>query len=173
MYKRILVVVGDDATSAQATSTSIEMAKAHGTDILFFYVLPCYVITVGGEERMALATLTKSDFERQAASFAKRKLASASALAEQEGVFSLRATGQDSDAAKCVAEAAISRHCQLIVVATERRNAVMRMIFGSIVPRLLTLATVPVLVFSTPADTPHGARKVADAKRKGVVRRHS
>lgn len=167
MYKRILIVVGDDPASAQATETGIEIAKAVDADILFFYVLPPYEIVLGGEERMALANISDEDFLRQAASFAKQKLASASELAEREGVHSLRATGLDTDAAQCVAHAAESRHCQMIVVATERRNAVMRMITGSIVPRLLTVATVPVLVCSAAG---HRSRKNVEAKKRSDSR---
>lgn len=152
MYKRILVVLGDDPASAQASSTGIEMAKAHHADILFFYVMPRYEVLLAGEDRMALASASESDFQQQATQFAKQKLACAAELAEREGIFSLGATGQDADAAMCVALAAQNRHCQLIVVATERKNAVMRMISGSIVPRLLTVATVPVLVCSTVCD---------------------
>ena len=37
-------------------------------------------------------------------------------------------------------------HCDLIVVATEGRNAVMRILLGSVLPGLITAATVPVLV---------------------------
>ncbi len=167
MSKRILIVVDDDPASALATETGIDLAKAIDADILFFYVLPPYEIVLGGEERMASTNISEDDFQRQAASFAKQKLTSASELAEREGVHSLRATGLDSDAAKCVAHAAESRHCQMIVVATERRNAVMRMITGSIVPRLLTVATVPVLVCS-PAG--HKPRKNSDSKKRTVSR---
>lgn len=162
MYTRILVVVGDDPAAAQATVTGIEIAKAHKAEILFFYVLPPYDIVLGGEDRMALANYSMNDFQREATSFAERKLKSASELAEREGVQSLRATGLEPDAAMCVAQAAESRQCQMIVVATERKNAVMRMISGSIVPRLLTLATVPVLVCSTEGQVTHGPRAVTN-----------
>ena len=170
MYKRILVVVGNDAASAQATLTGIEMAKAQAADIVFFYVLPPYDIVLGGEDRMALVNFSENDFHREAASFAERKLTSASELAEREGVHSFRATGSESDAALCVAHAAEKHQCQMIVVATERKNAVMRMISGSIVPRLLTVATVPVLVCSTEGHTTHDPRKQAEPREKSVTR---
>lgn len=166
MYKRILIVVGDDAASAQATTTGIDMAKAHSADIVFFYVLPPYDIVLGGEDRMALANFSENDFRREAASFAERKLVSASELAEREGIQSIRATGLEPDAALCVAHAAESHHCQMIVVATERKNALMRMVSGSIVPRLLTVSTVPVLVCSTAGSTMRNPRKQKDPKER-------
>lgn len=163
MYKRILVVVGDDLASEQATATGIEIAKAHSAEILFFYVLPPYDIVLGGEDRLALANYSVNDFQREATSFAERKLMAATELAERQGVHSLRATGLEADVALCVANAAESRQCQMIVVATERKNAVMRMISGSIVPRLLTVATVPVLVCSTEGQTTHAPNSAAQA----------
>ena len=61
MYKRILVVVGDDLASEQATATGIEIAKAHSAEILVFYVLPPYDIVLGGEVGLALANYSVND----------------------------------------------------------------------------------------------------------------
>ena len=48
--------------------------------------------------------------------------------------------------AHAASQAAVRHHCDLIVVATEGRNAVMRILSGSVLPGLITAATVPVLV---------------------------
>lgn len=157
MHKRILVVVGDDPVSSNATKMGIEMAQAQGADILFFYVLPRLDIIARGEPHV-FVDFPDSDIQRKMASAAQQKLTAASKLAEREGVHSLRATVQHDDAAQCVADAAQSRHCHMIVVATERKNAVMRMVTGSIVPRLLSVATVPVLVCTADSPTPKKTR---------------
>jgi nucleotide-binding universal stress UspA family protein len=152
MDKRILVVVGDDPVSANATKMGIEMAQAQDADILFFYVMPRLDIIARGEPHV-FVDFPDNDIQRKIALVAQQKLTAASKLAEREGVHSLRATGQHDDPAQCVADAAQSRHCHMIVVATERKNAVMRMVTGSIVPRLLSVATVPVLVCTADSRT--------------------
>lgn len=82
----------------------------------------------------------------QSSEAASRALAAASALAERYGIHNHRAMGQGEDEAHCVAEAASKRHCDLIVVGTEERNAVMRLLSGSIVPGLISAAKVPILI---------------------------
>lgn len=45
-----------------------------------------------------------------------------------------------------VSVAAENKHCDLIVVGTEGKNAMLRILNGSIVPKLISVASVPVLV---------------------------
>ena len=69
--------------------------------------------------------------------------------AEVAGVMSNRSMSSGTDDALSIADAAVRHRCDLIVVATEGRNAVMRILTGSVLPGLITAATaatVPVLV---------------------------
>jgi nucleotide-binding universal stress UspA family protein len=131
MYKKILVVVDEREISQSAIDQGIALARVHRADILFFYVLP---------------EGTPEEFQRQSSEQASQRLAAASAQAERAGVHSHRAMGTGTDDAHCVAEAATQRHCDLIVVATEEKNAVVRLLTGSIVPGLISAATVPLLI---------------------------
>lgn len=85
-------------------------------------------------------------FYREARENAERTLSAAIALAEASDVFSIKVIGTAEHAAAYVAEEASRRRCDLIVVATEGRNALMRLLTGSIVPGLITNATMPVMV---------------------------
>ncbi len=58
--------------------------------------------------------------------------------------------GADVDSAHCIANAAGERGCNLIVIGSHARNAVQRLIFGSVVTQLIPLATVSVLVCKPP-----------------------
>lgn len=144
MYKKLLVVVDDRVVTQSAIWQGIELARLHRADIFFFYVLPKYVFS--NSDLLQVGETSPDEFERKAREHAARMLAAASALAEGADVFSQAAVGIGADDAHCVAEAAMHRHCDLIVVGTEGHNAVVRLLTGSIVPGLISVATVPVLV---------------------------
>ena len=144
MYKKILVVVDEREATQSAIHQAIELARIHRAVLLFLYVLPTYVYP--GSDMMPTAELSQDAFAANSSAAASRALAAASALAERLGVHNHRAMGQGEDEAHCVADAAAKRHCDLIVVATEERNAVMRLLSGSIIPGLISAATVPVLI---------------------------
>ncbi|MDZ7936858.1 MAG: universal stress protein [Rhodoferax sp.] len=144
MYKKILVVVDEREVSQSAIGQGIALARVHRADLLFFYVLPRYVFP--SVDMVPVAEVTPDDFQRDSSQHASQRLAAASALAERAGVHSHRAMGSGPDDAHCVAEAATQRHCDLIVVATEEKNAVIRLLTGSIIPGLISAATVPLLI---------------------------
>jgi len=144
VFKKILVVVDDEKASQSAIRHAIEMASVHRADILFFYALPSYVFP--GFDIIPVADLSPDEFHKKANAQAHKMLAAASELAERAGIHSFRSISSDTGDARGVATAARNKHCDLIVVGTESSNAVMRILNGSIVPGLISLATVPVLV---------------------------
>lgn len=144
MYKKILVVVDERKASQTAIRLAIEMASVHRADILFFYVSPHF--TLPGFDIIPVAELSPEEFQKESLAQAHRTMAAASDLAERAGVQSYRSICPDVHDAKNVAKAATKKRCDLIVVGTENSNAVMRILNGSIVPGLISLATVPVLV---------------------------
>lgn len=150
MYQRIMVIVDDTPNADIAIRQGLEMAKAHKSEVLFFYVLPRYVLPM--VDALPVTVQSPEEFQHEANENASRVLHAASASAEAAGVSSHRAMGSGVDDAHCAADAARIRHCDLIVVASERRNAVMRLITGNIIPGLITHAGVPVLVCQGIAD---------------------
>ncbi len=144
MVRKILVVVDDRPVTQSAIDHAIEMAQTHRADIFFFGVLPHY--DYPAVDMLPVADISVEGLQAKAAAEASRLLAAASAWAERCGVHSHRATAMAGDAAHAVADAAIKRHCDLIVVGNEDHNAVVRLLNGSIVPGLISKATVPVLV---------------------------
>lgn len=144
MCKKILVVLDESAASESALRLGIDMAIAHRADLMLFHVLPRFEV-IGLDVPVSLG-VSSQDFERESREKASLLLASASDLAELEGVQSFRAMGYAEDDAKCVADAAVLHRCDMIVVGTEERNALVRLLTGSIVPGLITAASVPVVV---------------------------
>lgn len=157
MYKKLLVLVDDREVTQSAIRQAIEMARVHRADILFFCILPRYVVPTF--DALPAMALSPEEFQSQANDHAHTLLVAASELAEQAGVQSFRAMGSGGDDVQCICDMARNRHCDLIVVATDGDNAVMRILSGSIIPGLITAATVPVLVCRhIDPKTAHGRR---------------
>lgn len=144
MYKRVLAVVDDRSVSESAARQAIEIARVNQAELLLLYILPPPNNAV--MEFPAIVTSLDESIAREARVHASQILSKMSAMAEAGGVHSQRAMGQGQDEAGYVAEVATKRQCDLIVVGADHQNAVMRLIGGSIVPGLITRATVPVLV---------------------------
>jgi nucleotide-binding universal stress UspA family protein len=84
----------------------------------------------------------------------RRALTKARHVAEAAGVMSHSRTARDDDPAKAVLEVAAHRGCDLIVVPSDGRNAVMRLLTGSAIPGLVTTSPLPVLVVPNTAPPP-------------------
>jgi nucleotide-binding universal stress UspA family protein len=144
MVRKILVVVDDRPVTQSAIEQATEMAQVHQADIFFFGVLPHF--DYPAVDMLPIADVPFENLQARSAAEASRLMAAASALAEKCGVHSHRATSVAGDLAHAVADAAVKRHCDLIVVGNEDNNAVLRLLNGSIVPGLISKSTVPVLV---------------------------
>lgn len=157
MVRKFLVVVDDRAVTQSAIDQTIEMAQVQRADIFFFCVLPNFVFPAG--DMLPVVDMAARDFQTKAANEASQLLSAASAWAERCGVHSHRATSTAPNASQAVAEAAAKRHCDLIVVGAEEQNAVVRLLNGSIIPGLISKATVPVLVCKErPLRTKHSGQ---------------
>lgn len=149
MFKKILVLVDDQPASLQAIRQGVELARVNNGEILFFHLLPNFdLLPVAMHDGIAPRP---KDYEQATRSEASALLHRASAMAEAAGVYSARSMGSSGaqTQAMCVAEVADKRRCELIVVGSSSRNALVRLIGGSIIPGLISCAWVPVLVCQT------------------------
>lgn len=144
MFKRILIVVDPRPVARAAITDGVAMARAHGAEALFFTVLPRYSVPVTDAPPFVLES--PQEFQQAAKANADRLLAAAEVQAARAGVKSQVAVGSGEDDARCIVEAARKRRCDLIVVASEGRNALLRLLLGSVIPGLITTSPVPVLV---------------------------
>ena len=153
MFKRILIVVGAGPTSRTAVSAGVALAQVHDAEALFFSVLPRYIVPVADMPMIGMPS--PEEYQRDVTRNAERFLAAATVVADKAGVRSKYAVGAGFDDAECIVEAARKRRCDVIVVASAGRNAVMRLLSGSVIPGLITLSTLPVLVVR---QAPAGAK---------------
>lgn len=144
MHDRILIVVDDASTSEPAVQEGLALARALGAEVVLLGVMPMQGAPVADMPVMGLVGC--ADFEPLARDDAQRRLQAATDAADRAGVRSRSLVGEGLDPVHSIAEAAQSLHCGLIVVGSEGRNAVMRLLTGSVIPGLITHARVPVLV---------------------------
>lgn len=145
MYKRILIVVGDIAAAADASVTEgVALARAHEAEIVFFTAIRNYEMPLADYPAPTLPP--PGEVLRQAVIDAKRAHAAARVVADRAGVRSFSAVAEGHDDGATVAAAGVRLECDLIVAASHRSNAVMRLLRGSLVPGLITRSQVPVLI---------------------------
>ncbi len=144
MYKRILIIVDQRPVTRAAVKEGVALAAAHDAEVLFFHVLPRYTVPMA--DMPPFAAVSPQDFHRSAMTLADKHLSTAQTTADKAGVVSQRATGSGEDDARCIVDAARKRRCDLIVAASEGRNALLRLLTGSVIPGLITSSLVPVLV---------------------------
>lgn len=148
---RVMVVLEDFDRDQTAAREGVELARAHGADVLFVD-LPeptSDALTAG----LHLSAGAGTSVVEQIHLLAQRRQVDAMAIASDSGVsaqFFSVASPHD------LAQAAQSQNCHVIVVAHPGRNAVMRLLSGNIVPMLITEANMPVLVCR-----PHSVDKMA------------
>jgi nucleotide-binding universal stress UspA family protein len=162
MYKRILIVVGVRPVDRVAVKEGVALAKVHGAEVLFFHVLPRYIVPVA--DLTPMVTSGSAEFERDVRANGQRLLAADAVVADKAGVRNVGATGTGADDAECIVEAVRKRRCGLVVAATEGRNALVRLLTGSVIPGLITLCPVPVLVVRKAPARSAGARKAVQPR---------
>jgi nucleotide-binding universal stress UspA family protein len=144
MYQRIMIAVDDNSVARLAMHEGLALARAHGAEVVFLHVLPNYVVPM--DDLPPIVTVGPEQYREAVQRAAARILAAAARRARAVGVPATGAVASGMDAAECIARAAVQRQCQLIVIGSHGRTALQRLILGSVVTRLITLANMPVLV---------------------------
>ncbi len=144
MYQRIMIVVDEGVVAPVATAHGLALAKEHRAKVVFFFALPDPVMPI--TDMPPLVALAPDEFQREVRRAGDRVLSEAEQQAQAAAVPCSIASGVGTDAAECIAKAATEHQCQLVVIGSHGRNALQRLVFGSVVTRLITLSPVPVLV---------------------------
>lgn len=144
MYHRILVIVDTDAANSAAVAQGLALAREHDCELMFLAVVPEIVMPVAD---FPVRTLDVTDvLVREANKKALANLATASQMAYEAGVRNRSRRMDSHEGAAAVLEQARQMKCDLVVVESVGNNSVMRLLAGSLIPGLITLATIPVLV---------------------------
>lgn len=149
MYARILIVVEQREFSRAALHEGLRLAAAHGSEVVLFTMLPSYPMPIG--DVPLYDGVSTREFEQAAKAGAERVLAAAHVAADKAGVVARGSIGRGDDAVKAAVDLIKRRKVDLAIVASEGRNALMRLLTGSIIPGLITQSPVPVLVVKSPS----------------------
>lgn len=150
--RRILVVLEDGEAAGEAQTRALDLARELAAELLFVHVMPPSIFPVVDAAGFAGPADATLDEEVKAQS--RRLLAQAGIAAAKAGLRATTMSLPAGTAAKDLARLAVERACELIVVAHRGRNAVMRLLTGSLVPGVITAAATPVLVCREPERPP-------------------
>lgn len=142
MFKKLLVPTDGSEIAQKAASTAVQLAKSQGADVVGVYVIdPFPYIGIGDASAAGLqAYLSEA---KRVAGQALDALGNACAAA---GVPFVGDTIERNVVYEGVLETAQAEGCDLIVMASHGRQGVKALILGSVAQKVLTHASIPVLI---------------------------
>lgn len=144
MFKRSLIVLEPDSQPDAVIQRGVAMARACLSEVVFY--------TASTRSGQPAADLPDRQMAAQWDSLDDKRLRTerlhrqAQQVAEDLGVMSRSVIASTDDPANGILGAAKTNHCDVIVVACDGGNAVVRLLNGSVIPGLVTASPVPVMV---------------------------
>ena len=142
MYKRILVPTDGSEITAKAVRQAIDLAKLCGAEVL----------TLSAKEPFPYGAISEmqptppQEFFDAQERIADQRIKGVLAAAQQAGVSCKAITVEALHPWEAICEHAGSEGCDLIVMASHGRRGVAALLLGSETQKVLTHATIPVLV---------------------------
>jgi nucleotide-binding universal stress UspA family protein len=142
MFKTILMPTDGSDRALQAARHALELARLCQARLVVLRVREPYPLA-GGVMAGAAGLQSYVAESREAAASA---FASVQALATAAGVAIETRVEEDRPAAEGIVEAAQALAADLIVIGSHGRSGMARLLLGSVASKVITLASVPVLV---------------------------
>jgi nucleotide-binding universal stress UspA family protein len=149
MFRHILVPTDGSEFSQETVRRAVAFAKETGATITAFYAKPEYPVTYYGEG-VLIDTTSPEKFAELAEVQAQEILDSVAGLCQEAGVPCNRATATSDVPHEVIVEAATANDCDLIFMASHGRRGLTSLLLGSETQKVLTLSTIPVLVYRSP-----------------------
>ena len=146
MYKHILVATDGSELSGKAINTAAKLAKLCSARLTGVYVIEPYVPPLAYGEGSATLALPLERYKEIAEKEAKEALAAVQVEAETESVPFSTEMVTDTDPWQGIVNAAHSKKCDLIVMASHGRRGLASLLLGSETTKVLTHSKTPVLV---------------------------
>lgn len=148
MYRHLLVPIDGTDLATETVSSAVEFARTLGARITFFHAQPNHAAAFGGEAEIVRLT-SPADFAYAYQGRARELLAKAESAARALGVPCDSSTAVSDSPYRAIIAAAQDAGCDLIYMASHGRRSSIGMMLGSQTLKVLTNATIPVLVAST------------------------
>ena len=145
MYKKILLPTDGSALCDSAAQKGIEFARFAGASIVAFHAIPAtsYLIYTEAGPSDILA----EQFERDANLRGKRLIDALENQAREAGVPCESVLLTNDHPWEGIIEAAATKGCDLIFMASHGRRGLTAMLLGSETSRVLTHTRIPVMVY--------------------------
>lgn len=142
MFKKILLPSDGSAQAHKAAEVAANLAKSQGAEIIGVYVIDPYpFIGIGDASALALQA-----YMAEAQTAAAQSLNFIRTLCEERGVAFAGDTIERHTPYEGILETAQVEGCDLIVIGSHGRKGLQALILGSVAQKVLTHATIPVLV---------------------------
>jgi nucleotide-binding universal stress UspA family protein len=142
MFKKILVPTDGSSQADHAAKTAAQLAKSQGAQIVGVYVIdPFPYIGIGDASAVGLQA-----YLAEAKSAAGQALDALGKACAAEGVAFAGDTIERNVVYEGILETASAEGCDLIVMGSHGHRGIKALILGSVAQKVLTHATVPVLI---------------------------
>jgi len=146
MYSHILIATDGSELATKGLMHGLGLARESGAAVSIVTVTESWSALQMSWEARSGRTSPTIEYERHAKETARKVLAAAGDVAQQQGVKAAMVHVADKHPADGILDAASEHGCDLIVMASHGRRGVRRMLLGSQTAEVLASTTVPVLV---------------------------
>jgi nucleotide-binding universal stress UspA family protein len=144
LYKNILIPTDGSELANKAVEYGVRLAKENGAVITAVAVTePFHLFSVA----LSQIEYTRSEYKRRADAVAEKALGVVLAAAKRVGVACNTLHIEHEHVYQAIIEAAASKGCDLIVMASHGRHGVSAVVLGSETVKVLTHSKIPVLVY--------------------------
>jgi nucleotide-binding universal stress UspA family protein len=144
LYKNILIPTDGSELSGAAVVHGVRFAKAVGARVIALTVTePFHLFSVAPSQ----IEYTRSEYRKHAAAYAAEALGAVSAAAKQNGVACETMHVEHEHVYQAIIDAAASKGCDLIVMASHGRHGIAAVVLGSETVKVLIHSKIPVLVY--------------------------
>jgi nucleotide-binding universal stress UspA family protein len=150
MFERILVPTDGSRLAEEAARAAMTMAKAEQASVVGFHALPSYEQSTYETVVISPGWITEEEFHKLHRQAAKKYLGAIERIARDSGVPYESCTITGKHPALAIIEAATDKRCDLIFMASHGRGALAQVFLGSVTTKVLSLCSLPVLVFRGP-----------------------
>jgi len=144
MFKNILIPTDGSEQSRRAVLAAVRLAKIHGARLTGIHVIPDYHLLIAYEG--AFDPVTEERIEEEAKARAESYLAHVRDAATEAGVSCDTVCETSDHPYDAILKAAEIHQCDLIVMTSHGRKGLAAVLLGSETRKVLTHATIPVLV---------------------------
>jgi len=142
MFKKILVPTDGSTLAQSAATTAAQLAKSQGAEVIGVYVIDPFPYIGMGEASAA----GLQSYLTESRNLAGQALDALGKVCAAEGVPFAGDTIERNVVYEGVIETAQAEGCDLIVMASHGRQGMKALILGSVAQKVLTHASVPVMI---------------------------